>query len=103
MNQNEEENETIWEKYNPKKIWNFRIFIKISKFTSKFQLNINKLYNKIIVLIFATFLSLIMAGTIFGWSSLLLVLIDQKVYSEYCFPDVNDPTKIDVKFIKLKN
>lgn len=95
----QEQKENFWMKYNPKKIWETSTILKITYFMSKSQLDINKLYVKILVLIFATFLSLIMAGTLFGWSSLLLVLIDQNVYKEYCYPDATDPTKTDVHFI----
>src|SRR5687768_7598289 len=76
------------------KVWDFPVIKKVIDFLKKIQVDTeNSTVAKVWIFLYSLFMSLITAGTIFGWSALLVAMIDQGVYAQYCYPLVEDPTK----------
>jgi hypothetical protein len=87
-------------KLDPKQLWEWTPIRYLINIFSKPRLDISKSRPlKLLVLLFVSLASVFMAGTIFGWSALLVTLIDSGIYSEYCVPNPLDPTKPNVMMI----
>jgi hypothetical protein len=87
-------------KLDPKQLWEWTPIRYLINIFSRPRLDISKSRPlKLLVLLFVSLASVFMAGTIFGWSALLVTLIDAGIYSEYCVPNPSDPTKPNVMMI----